>query len=98
MEARGWNRTIREKVLLTPAFPLGYRALTVHTPPIYTLGVGVYASWLKVTVLGAVSSRPAKYLRDGLLPRREPRFQSLSPSTGRRRLIRLVQSRYDSCP
>lgn len=27
MEARGWNRTIREKVLRTPAFPLGYRAM-----------------------------------------------------------------------
>jgi hypothetical protein len=38
MEARGWNRTIREKVLLTPAFPLGYRALTVDASSIYTLG------------------------------------------------------------
>jgi hypothetical protein len=28
MEARGWIRTIRKKVLRTPAFPLGYRALT----------------------------------------------------------------------
>jgi hypothetical protein len=37
MEARGWNRTIRKKVLLTPAFPLGYRALTVYPSPFIRL-------------------------------------------------------------